>query len=84
MSERIPGPDVMTAMANAIDDGASDYRMTIFYLGVGVGQCFSRGWDRKELDQELSNLARGYPKLAARIQEALAAIPAVVGGSGTP
>jgi hypothetical protein len=73
MSE-ISGSAVMTAISNAIDNGNSDYTLAVYYTGISVGQCFSRGWSKNELDVEIANIARSHPKLAERIRAELADI----------
>lgn len=71
MSERISGSAVMVAFAEAVDDGVSNYKLAIFYLGVSAGQSFSRGWSQDDLDKELSNLEASHPKLAGKIRQEL-------------
>jgi hypothetical protein len=72
MSERMSGSAVMTAFANAADDGVTSYKMAIFFLGVSAGQCFSRGWSPEDLEKEITNLAISYPMLADKVRRELA------------
>lgn len=81
MTERISGPDVMTAFGNAIDDGVSSYKLAIFYLGVSAGQCFSRGWSREDLDKDLANLELTHAMLANKIRHEMSG---AVGSSQHP
>jgi len=72
MSNPVTGPAFSTAVSNALDDGVSNYKLTIFNLGVAAGQWFSQGWPEQELEKELSYLSERYPQLAKSIRAELA------------
>lgn len=74
MSERISGSAVLTAFANAADDGVSSYKLALFYLGVSAGQCFSYGWSPEDLEKEISNIAISHPMLAEKVRMELSLV----------